>query len=419
MERAFVRAGLLTIFGLFLAGTGLRAQEKDDAIREKALALNKITGTKAMDGRLRELVKKDVDETKKLLTIAVKMSKEKPQPFNYNAMIILAKVAHNLKQNEQAEAFYKIGVDEALKVQSANKITQMYDGLIDLYFETKNYDDAIKKCKEFLEIKSERGGDLDKLRPFIMERLIQATARKGLIDEAMRLAENLVELEGDEGWYFLRLKGEVQREAGKYEDAAKTFQEAIKRVGKNEDLDKMQRERYLKSLRYSLSGLYIDANDVDKAAEQMKALLKDDPDNPVFLNDLGFIWADHDKNIDESEKMIRKAIEEERKKRKAREDLEKEDDHDNAAYLDSLGWVLYKKKQYAEAKKELLEAIKYEEGKHIEIYDHLAEVHMALGETAAAVKAWEVALKLDNISKRDKERREAIEKKLKKAQEKK
>ena len=142
-------------------------------------------------------------------------------------------------------------------------------------------------------------------------------------------------------------------------------------------------------MRYALSGIYVEKEDIDKGAEQMKILLKSDPDNPVFLNDLGFIWADHGKNFDESEKMIRKAIEESRKNRKKIENLPKEDDHDNSAYLDSLGWVLFKKKQYAEAKKELLEAIKYEDGKHIEIFDHLADVHMAMGDTPAAIKVWE------------------------------
>ena len=418
MERAFFRCAGVALVCVGLLSTGLRGDEKTDPLREKVLELNKLTGNTAMEGRLREMVK-DADATKKLMTAALKVTKEKPQPLNYNAILVLAKAAHNLKQYEQAEAFYKIGIDEALKVQSASKISQVYDGVIDLFYETKQFDDAIKKCKEFLEIKTERGSELTKIKPFIMEKMIQSMAKKGLIDDAMKLVDSLVEIDGDDGWYFVRLKGDVLREAGKYEDAAKAYLDTIKRLDKNEDIEKEQREKFTKGMRYVLSGIYVEMKQIDKGAEQMKLLLKTDPDNPVFLNDLGFIWADHDMNFDESEKMIRKAIDESRKNRKKIENLPKEDDHDNAAYLDSLGWVLFKKKEYAEAKKVLLEAIQYEEGKHIEILDHLADVHVALGEKTEAIKVWEEALKLDNLSKREKERREVVEMKLKKAQEKK
>jgi len=86
----------------------------------------------------------------------------------------------------------------------------------------------------------------------------------------------------------------------------------------------------------------IDANTVDKAADQLKELLKGAPDNPSYNNDLGYIWADHDMNLGESERLIRKAIEEDRKKRReAGEELTPAQDKDNPAYLDSLGRVLY------------------------------------------------------------------------------
>src|SRR5262249_28055204 len=151
-----------------------------------------------------------------------------------------------------------------------------------------------------------------------------------------------------------------------------------------------------------LSGVYIEMNEVDKCAEQLQTLLKKHPDNATYNNDLGFIWADHDKNLDEAEKMIRKAIEEDRKQRKENAaELTPDEDKDNAAYIDSLGWVLYKKKQYAEAKKYLQNATKEKDGQHVEILDHLADVHMALGEKTEAVAIWKKALDTDPETKRD------------------
>src|SRR5262249_39736996 len=104
--------------------------------------------------------------------------------------------------------------------------------------------------------------------------------------------------------------------------------------------------------------------------------------------------------------------------RKKTEDLPKDEDVDNSAYLDSLGWVLFKKKEYKEAKKYLVDATKLRGGKNMEIYDQLADVHMALGEKEDAVKVWKDALKIEDATRRDKERRKSIESKLAEAEKK-
>ena len=82
------------------------------------------------------------------------------------------------------------------------------------------------------------------------------------------------------------------------------------------------------------------------AAADLKALLEKDPDNPGYNNDLGYIWADHDMNLAESEKLIRKALDEDRKQRlKEKPDAKPDEIKDNPSYLDSLGWVLFKEKK--------------------------------------------------------------------------
>src|SRR6202163_3355053 len=115
--------------------------------------------------------------------------------------------------------------------------------------------------------------------------------------------------------------------------------------------------------------------------------------------------------------MIRKAIDEERKQRKKDPELKPEEDKDNAAYLDSLGWVLYKEKKYKEAKQYLQQAVQdQEDGQNCEIYDHLAEVHIALGEKADAVAAWKKAIEVAKTTRRDKQVKAEVEKKLKENQ---
>src|SRR5262249_37423108 len=155
------------------------------------------------------------------------------QPFNSTAAIILAKAAHVQKNYDAAQTFYKVASDEAAKLQSADKIIQIYDGLIDLFYENKKYDDAIKACREFLEIDStDRTSPINQIKPFIMERMIQSLSKKGKTEEALKLAKELVEADGDEGWYFVKLKAEVQRDADQLEDAAKSYDEALERLKK-------------------------------------------------------------------------------------------------------------------------------------------------------------------------------------------
>jgi tetratricopeptide (TPR) repeat protein len=413
MERWTRRLFRVVVGSFALVAVSVGAAAESDPIVEKALKLNEITGAGPMEGQLRVLFKNEA-ETKKLVAVAVKMLKDDPKQFNFNGAFLLARSAHFVKDFDAAQAFYKFASEDAFKVQSSSKIIQVYDGLIDMFIENKKFDDAIKACRDFLGIENlDRTSPINRVKPFVMERMIQSLAKKGKLDEAVKLTDELIDADGD-GWYFVRLKAEVFREVGQLEDAAKMYEETLERLRKLRDIEDDRRDRFSRGIRYALSAVYIDLKKVDKAAEELQALVKKYPDNPTFKNDLGFIWADHDMKLDESEKLIREAIEEDRKQRKEIDDLPPEEDKDNPAYLDSLGWVLFKKKNFKEAKKHLEEAVKSKEGQHIEILDHLAEVHMALGEKADAIKVWEQAAKVDpeTLTKRDRDRQSAVQKKL-------
>jgi predicted negative regulator of RcsB-dependent stress response len=100
-------------------------------------------------------------------------------------------------------------------------------------------------------------------------------------------------------------------------------------------------------------------------------------------------------------------------RQKANPDLKPEDQKDNAAYLDSLGWVLFKQGKAKEAKPYLLDAIKQKDGQHLEILDHLGDVHLALGEKAEALAAWKKGLEAATDGKRDQKRKAEVQKKIK------
>jgi tetratricopeptide (TPR) repeat protein len=413
-RRMDVLAAVLAIAGL--AGL-LRAEGQDrnadTALRKKALELNEITGSGPMRGKLQELID-DADGTKKLLAVAGKMVKEKPQPFNRNASFLLALAAENFKEVEISASFYRLNALQSLRLFSERSLAQAYLGLIQMYADNKKFIESEKVCREFLSIEGEEDDAIERFRPLVMRRLVLAIARQGSHDKALKLVDELVKAD-PRNWLHRALKAQVLRAADKLEEAAKIYLDVIERVKKDDRAPKAELDEYVDEYRYTLSSIYSELNQIDKAAEQLKALLAREPNNPTYNNDLGYIWADRGLNLAEAEKLIRKAIDEDRKQRhKANPAIRPEEDRDNSAYLDSLGWVLFKQGKAKEAKPYLLQAIKDQEGQSIEIYDHLADIHLALGEKTEAIAAWKKGLEnVTRSSKRDQKRKAEVEKKLK------
>jgi len=436
-----------------LATTGrLRAEERDSAARQDVLKLNAVTGMNPIKGEVLALLE-DKGTAKKLVSEAASMAKEKPQPFTYNATLILGTVAYQVKDYAAAETFYGLHLEQAKQLRSIEGQITAYGGLIQTFYNNKKYAEAEKACKEVRDLAvdpmtpEEDIKSVNRFKSAAMEEMILAIARQGDTERAINLIDRILK-DSPTSWLVLDLKARVYRIGEKYQQAAKLYEDALERIKKDTDLkqdskDSLSEEiRYilsglyvelnqtdkageqLKALlavdslsdetRYLMTGLYVDMNQVDKAAEQLKKLLAKKPNNPTYNNDLGYIWADHDMNLAESEKLIRKAMEEERKLRhKINPKIKPENDKDNAAYLDSLGWVLYKQKKYQEAKKYLQQAVEQEEGKHIEILDHLGDTLMALGEKGEAVAVWKKAVKATGDSKREQKRKAEVLKKIK------
>jgi tetratricopeptide (TPR) repeat protein len=385
------------------------AADIEEALRKKALSLNNITGDDPIKGQIKEFTD-DKAGTRKLLAVAVSLAKQKPQPFNYNAAYILAGTAQKLDDLDSCRVFYRVCASEALKLKSGQKLAQSYGGLIDMLYAHKKFDESEKVCKEFLEMEEDESGRVRILKNAVLRRMIQAIAKQGKADQAIKLANNYVEQRKD-NWLAYELKGWVLREVGRYDESAKTYEEVLDRISKDKNLDNNEKEEFTESCRYILSGIYVDMKNINKAAEQLKAILAKKPDDPTYNNDLGYIWADHDMNLGEAEKMIRKALEEDRK---ARKKAGAADEGDTAAYLDSLGWVLFKQKKFKDAKTPLLKAIEDKKnGQHIDIYDHLGDVYQALGEKAEALKIYKKGVELAGASKREQERKTKVEKKIK------
>ncbi|MFO0850643.1 MAG: tetratricopeptide repeat protein [Gemmataceae bacterium] len=394
----------------------------DEQLKEIALKLNSIAAKEAAFEKVNELLK-DKPTAKRLVKVAAKLHKDAPEkepPFKFNAALALGRLAQAVKEYDAAETLLDYSLQSATAVKSGSKMLDALDGLLDLYAEQKKYQAMEKLASRFLEEAEERGEKTTFSTLLVMERLAVAKAHTGDVDGAMQIVNNLTKLP-KLGTYFLPARADVLREAGKYERAISALEDYLEKIDDLKELltDEGAIPRLKKRTKYQLSGLYVDADQIDKAVEQLRALLKDDPDNPTFYNDLGFVMADHGRNLEESETLVRKALELDAKQRKKLLEEKKIDKElaarESAAYLDSMGWVLFKRGKPKEALPYLEKATKDEDdGKHIEIWDHLADCLVALGEKKKAVEVWQKALTFDDISKRDLERRKKVTEKLNK-----
>lgn len=120
---------------------------------------------------------------------------------------------------------------------------------------------------------------------------------------------------------------------------------------------------------------------MEKAAELLREAIRLDPSNSAQVyNYLGYMWTERDMNLDEAGEMIKKALEME---------------PDNGAYIDSLGWLYYKKGELEKALKELLRAAEVIKPEDAVVFDHIGDVYQKLGKTGEALNYWQKALALD------------------------
>ena len=102
--------------------------------------------------------------------------------------------------------------------------------------------------------------------------------------------------------------------------------------------------------------------DVDGAVSAVREVLAREPDNSSALNTLGYLFADHDRDLAEAEDLVRRALAQE---------------PDNGAYLDSRGWVYYRLGRLVEARRDLERAVELTNGDPV-VLEHLGDVYKGL-----------------------------------------
>jgi len=120
------------------------------------------------------------------------------------------------------------------------------------------------------------------------------------------------------------------------------------------------------------------AGDHDRAVVLFKKVIALDSEDHLAHNYLGYMWADKGVHLEEAYELIK---------------IANTRHPDNGAYLDSLGWVLYRLGRFEEAVLHLLRAVELEQD-DVTCLDHLADVLLKLGRTDEARQYLQRAVKM-------------------------
>ena len=177
--------------------------------------------------------------------------------------------------------------------------------------------------------------------------------------------------------YYLAI---AQREAKQIQQAVATFEEALHEAELDQDNEIVNAKFYFNyGATAEQAGLY------EKAADLLRKSIALDPANAAeAYNYLGYMWADHNMHLDEAEETIRRALEIE---------------PNNGSYLDSLGWVEFRKGKFDQALADLLRAAKNIDREDPIVFEHIGDTYLKLNRVPEALESWQKALKLDPKNK--------------------
>ena len=202
--------------------------------------------------------------------------------------------------------------------------------------------------------------------------LARALLLSGRTEEALAEADQVVQLANDQNRVQSRLfRAQLLSTAGESNARRRSASALLKEA---------QRPGDVRDVRQTLSAVYSNAGKNTKAEEQLALILEADPNDPTANNDLGYLMADEGKELNRAEELIRRAIQLDREQKQPAARGEQDDDTPNAAYIDSLGWVLFRRGRLPEARRELEKAVSLPDGKSDPVvWDHLGDVYLGLG----------------------------------------
>ena len=191
-------------------------------------------------------------------------------------------------------------------------------------------------------------------------------AEMGKIDQAVVETRKL--MDGKEDFKILLDLADVYQKGKNWTEMAKTL-DAADNLAKTDD-EKVQ-VLFLRGAMFERQKKYTESE------AEFRKVLAANPNHAATLNYLGYMMADRGVHLDEARDLIVKALDRA---------------PNTAAYLDSLGWVLFRLNKLPEAEETLRQAIDYM-SRDATVHDHLGEVYLREGKIKQAVEQFQSSVK--------------------------
>lgn len=200
--------------------------------------------------------------------------------------------------------------------------------------------------------------------------LIQAEWGEQDFDRVAELSRQAIDYNPDElaFYYFLGL-AYVQKDDD--DSALDALRRGVSQINKQSNKD-------LVSDFYAIMGdILHDKGLAEEAYAAYDSCLQWKDDNLGCLNNYAYYLSEEDRELAKAEQMSYRTVQAE---------------PDNATFLDTYAWILFKRKKYAEAMQYINMAVDNDTTKSAVIIEHAGDIHAVNGDTDGAVKFWQQAL---------------------------
>ncbi len=254
-----------------------------------------------------------------------------------------------------------------------------------LYNSENDFEKAVEQFELFL---NSHPNDL-KVKEYLAQILINAGLKsvkfnnqikaKSYFRQAINYFDNLLNESENAIFYFK--KGLVQELLGNSDDALESYSKAIFIQPDNpEAYLRASKIYYAKGENAAYAGESEKADEFfSEAANTILLIVPEKKSNPEMLNYAAYLLALLGERLDLAEKLVMRAIEK---------------DKENGAYIDTLGWINFKKGNTQNALENTLKARK-NVGDDPVISDHLGDIYFELGQPDKAKEMWMKSLDFD------------------------
>lgn len=218
--------------------------------------------------------------------------------------------------------------------------------------------------------------------------LLSYAARRNDIDEIIAMCSTAIDYTPEVlEFYYYKGIGLYQKE--RYEEALDTYRKATAQVTEESSTE------LVSDIYTALGDLYQQTNRLEEAYLCYDSALVYNPSNILVLNNYAYFLSEEGKQLDRAEQMSLRSVKAE---------------PNNATYLDTYAWILYKQERYEEALEYMEQALAADSVPSDVLYEHAGDICYKLGDVQRAFVYWKQALDLQRQTETIEER---LEKKVK------